>query len=146
MEFQSDEMTSYLHRPTGRVIVVSNEAMRAAEQGDGVETWVEQAELADARRILAGGHDYLPLPDRYEIDEYRMMERFAARIPDASRRDEVLDAVQRRGAFRNFKDTVKRLGLADEWYRYRDGAYEDVARAWCDAHDIPLDPSAVADA
>ena len=68
MDFQSDEMTSYLHRPTGRVL------------------WVT-------------------------------------------------------GAFRRFKDTVHRLGLADAWYASRERGYSDVARNWCEANDIPLDSS-----
>jgi len=34
MDMQSDEMTTYVHRPTGRVITVSDEAMQAAEDGD----------------------------------------------------------------------------------------------------------------
>src|SRR5882724_2895320 len=75
MEFQSDEMTAYLHRPTGRVILVSDEALLAAEEGAGAEAGLEELESADARGILKSGDDYLPLPDRFEIDEYRMMER-----------------------------------------------------------------------
>lgn len=121
MDFQSDEMTAYLHRPTGRVITVSDEAIRAAEHGD--DGFVEPLELADARGILARGEDYLPLPDRFEIDEYRMMERFAAGMADPSAREEVLSVLHGRGAFRRFKDAVRRIGLADEWYADRDRGY-----------------------
>ena len=34
MEMQSDEMHSYLHRPSGRVITISDEALEAAENDD----------------------------------------------------------------------------------------------------------------
>ena len=137
MDFQSDEMTAYLHRPTGRVITVSDEAIRAAEQGD--DSFVEPFELADARGILARGEDYLSLPDRFEIDEYRMMERFAAGIADPSAREEVLRVLHGRGAFRRFKDAVRRFGLADKWYAYRDRGYQEVARDWCEEHGIVVD-------
>jgi hypothetical protein len=140
MESQSDEMTAYLHRLTGRVIMVSDEAMRAAEGGN--EGLVEEFELADARGLLASGEDYLPLPDRFEIDEYRMMERFAAGIADPSARDEALSSLHGRGAFRRFKDAVRRFGLADEWYAHRDRGYEEVARAWCEEHGIVVDSPA----
>ena len=140
MDFQLDEITAYLHRPTGRVVTVSDEAIRAAEQGD--DSFVEPLELADARGILARGEDYLPLPDRFEIDEYRMMERFAAGMADPSAREEVLSVLHGRGAFRRFKDAVRRIGLADEWYAYRNRGYEEVARAWCEEHGIVLDSSA----
>jgi hypothetical protein len=142
MEFQSDEVTAYLHRPTGRVISVSDEALQAAEEGAGTEAGVEEFELADAQGILEAGDDYLPLPDRFEIDEYRMMERFAAGVADQAVRAELGDALRGRSAFRRFKDAVRRFGLAEEWYRYRDRGYEDVARAWCEAHGLVVDPPA----
>jgi len=28
-------------------------------------------------------------------------------------------------------------GMAEEWYRYRDEALWEIARAWCEARDIP---------
>ena len=141
MGFQSDEMTSYLHRPTGRVVIVSDEAIHAAEAGG--QDYYEPHELADAQGLLANEDDYLPLPDRFEIDEYRMMERFAAGLADPALRDGVLYALGGgRGVFRRFKDAVHSAGLADEWYAYRDRSYEEVARAWCEAHGIELEPPA----
>jgi Uncharacterised protein family (UPF0158) len=142
MEFQSDEVTAYLHRPTSRVLSVSDEALQAAEEGAGAEAGVEEFELADARGILEARDDYLPLPDRFEINEYRMMERFAAGVADQAVRAELGDALRGRSAFRRFKDAVRRFGLAEEWYRYRDRGYEDVARAWCEAHGLVVDPPA----
>jgi hypothetical protein len=143
MEFQSDEFSAHLHRPTGRVIMISDEALRAAEEGlEGEDAGVEEVELVDARAILAGGDDYLSLPDRFDIDEYRMMERFAAGIADPAAQEEALSALCGTGAFRRFKDAVRRLGLADEWYVWRDRGYEETARAWCNTHGIALAPPA----
>lgn len=136
MEMQSDEMTSYLHRPTGRVITISDEAFTAADEDD--EEYDVPEELAEARDILAHEADYVALPDRFEIHEYRMMERFALGIADPEPRDQVGYALQGRGAFRRFKDAILRLGLAEEWYAYRNDAYETVARDWCDENGIEL--------
>jgi hypothetical protein len=141
MEFQSDEISAYLHRPTGRVIAVSEEALHTAEEGTGADD-LEEIELADARRILEGGDDYLALPDRFEIDEYRMMDRFAAGIVDPGARAELADLLRGRGAFRRFKDGVRQLGLAEEWYSFRDRGYEEVAWAWCEEHGIIVEPPA----
>ena len=141
---QSDELQSYLHRPTGRVMTISEEALAAAENDD--EEWVSPEELADARLILAAGDEYLALPDRFEIDEYRMMERFARSLTEASARDATLSALHGRGAFRYFKDTVHRLDLAKSWYAYRDASYREVARDWCDAYGVEFDDSVPPDA
>jgi hypothetical protein len=140
MEFQSDEMTAYLHRPTGRVLTVSDEAFTAAEGDD--DDWVEPEELSEAKNILAAGDEYVALPDRFEIDEYGMMQRFAGSILYAQQQDELSAALRGSGAFRRFKDTIHRLRLADEWYAFRDRSYEEVARAWCEAHNITLDTRA----
>jgi hypothetical protein len=138
MELQSDELTAYLHGPTGRVIAVSDEAIASAEEGLGGLAGVDELELADARGVLSGGEDYVQLPDRFEIDEYRMMEHFAVGVADPLSRGELQYALHGRGAFRRFKDAVRRHGLAAEWYDYRDRSYEEVARAWCEEHNIVL--------
>lgn len=139
MELQSDELTAYLHRPTSRVIAISDEALASAEEGPEGVAGVDELELDDARGVLSGGDDYVQLPDRFEIDEYRMMERFAAGVADPLPRAELGDALHGRGAFRRFKDAVRRHGLAAEWYGYRDRSYEDVARAWCEEHQIVVE-------
>jgi hypothetical protein len=139
MEFQSDEMTAYLHRPTGHVVTVSQEAFDAAEHDD--QDWVTPEELAEARRILDREDEYLALPDRFEIDEFRMMERFAVSRQYPHLGDDLLAGLHGRGAFRRFKDAVHRLQLAEEWYAFREHSYEEVARAWCDANGIDIDSS-----
>lgn len=139
MEMQFDETHSFLHRPSGRVVTVSDEALEAAENGDD-DLGASEEELADARQIISAEDEYLALPDRFEIDEYRMMERFARGLGGAER-DATLRALAGRGAFRHFKDTVHQLGLAKTWYAFRDECYRDVARSWCEAHDIEYDSS-----
>jgi len=139
LEMQSDDMHSFLHRPTGRVVTVSDEALAAAEDDD--EEWVTAEELADARRIVTAADEYLALPDRFDIDEYRIMERFARNIVDDRARDDALTALRGRGAFRYFKDTVYRLGLIKSWYAFRDECYREVARAWCETHGVEYDDS-----
>jgi hypothetical protein len=138
MEMQSDELHSFVHRPSGRVVTVSGEALAAAENDD--TDWVTPEELAEARQILSAQEDYLALPDRFEIDEYHMMERFAHGLGTAER-DAALRALRGRGAFRYFKDTMHQLGLAKSWYAFRDESFREVARAWCEGHGLAHDSS-----
>jgi hypothetical protein len=137
MQFQSDEMSAYLNVRTGQVVPVSRDDLMAAEFGDtdaALTDW--EAEAAEVARGVLAGKDYLALPDRFEIDEYRMMERFANGLTDAAASARLRRAIQGRGAFRYFKDSVQDLGLAQDWYAYRDGAYEELAIAWCKANSI----------
>ena len=133
MELQSDEMHGYLHRPTGRALVISDEALAAAENDD--RNWVSPEELEEARAILASKDEYLEVPDRFEINEYRMMEGFAGTLEDHEQ-GAAFDALRGRGAFRRFKDTMHRLGKIDAWYAYRNDCYRRVAIEWCEANGI----------
>jgi hypothetical protein len=137
MELQNDEITAYLHRPTGRVVMVGFEDAWAVDFGDG--EMMDGEQLAEARKIAAGSDEYLALPDRFEINEYRMMERFSLRIDDERTKDLVLVSLHGSGAFRRFKDAMHLLGLADSWYSYRNDAYAEVARDWCEVNGIEHD-------
>jgi hypothetical protein len=43
-----------------------------------------------------------------------------------------------RTQIRYFKDTVRRLGIQQDWYRFRDEAFKEIARDWLLARDIPF--------
>jgi hypothetical protein len=137
MDFQSDEQSSFLNLTTGEVVSVTDEELRAAEHDAPLEDfpdWQHDA-IRVAGEILETDH-YLPLPDRFEINEYQIMERFCLSVEDDDLRDDLYDAIRGRGAFRRFKDRVQVYGVAEDWYRYRDAALREIAIAWCEAHDI----------
>jgi hypothetical protein len=137
MDFQSDERSAYLNLITGEVVSVTDEELRAAENDAPLEDfpeWQHDA-IRMAGEIVATDH-YLPLPDRFEINEYRIMERFSLSIDDEDMQDDLCDAIRGRGAFRRFKDKIHWYGIAEEWYRYRDAALREIAVAWCEAHGI----------
>ena len=143
MDMQFDEMTTSLHRPTGQLVVVTSEAPRVAEDGDdpGDHAWLAPEEVEAARELAEGSDDHVVLPDRVEMDEYRMMARFVRGVDDADARHDLERAIRGKGAFRYFKDTVHRLGLADAWYAHRGRGYEEVARAWCEVNGIEFEES-----
>ena len=137
MDFQSDERSSFLNLTTGEVVAITDEELRAAENDAPLEDfpeWQHDA-IRIAKDIVATDH-YLPLPDRFEINAYRMMERFCLSVDDDDLRDDLCDAIRGRGAFRRFKDRMQLYGMAEEWYRYRDAALRELAIAWCEAHGI----------
>ena len=45
-------------------------------------------------------------------------------------------AVHGSGAFRRFKDTIRRLDIEEEWYRFHAAALEVIAKEWLEAHGI----------
>ena len=137
MEMASDEATSYINRKTGEVIALTDEVVALAEEPDEAAEAAEwQKELLPKAREVAASEDFIPLPGKFEIHEWSIMERFARSLTDNTVSDELNAAVHGRGAFRRFKDAVHRLGIADEWYRFREAALEEIAIEFLEAHGI----------
>jgi hypothetical protein len=83
MDFQSDEQSSFLNLTTGEVVSITDEELRAAENDEPLEDfpeWQHDA-IRIAKDIVETDH-YVPLPDRFEIHEYQIMERFCLSIDD----------------------------------------------------------------
>jgi hypothetical protein len=108
----------------------SPEELRAAENNAPLEDFPEwqHVQIRIAREMLEMDH-YLPLPDRFEVNEYRIMERFCHSVDDDDMRDDLCDAIRGRGAFKRFKDSIQAYGIAEAWYRYRDAALREIAMA-----------------
>ena len=137
MELQSEEAGHFLNRKTGEVILITDEEFQAAENDqplEGFPDW-QQENILVAREILAEDH-YIPLPSRYDIDEYSIMERFCLSIEDDKLQNILFNAIKGRGAFRRFKDNIHRYGLAEDWYKYQDKEIKQQAIDWCEAHGI----------
>ena len=141
IESQSDENTSFLNKATGEVVVISDYEMRAAEENDPIEDFPEweQDQVRIAREILAETGDYVPLPTKFDIDEYGMMERFCLSVDDPKLSNVLSGLISGSGAFRRFKDAIRRHGLEDDWYAYRSQALKEIAIDWCSENSIDWD-------
>jgi hypothetical protein len=141
LESQSDESSSFLDMKTGEVILMTDYAMRAAEENEPLEDvpdW-ERELVATAREILAETGQYLQLPTKYDLDEYSIMENFCMSLEKKQIGDILYDLISGSGAFRRFKDAVYKYGVEDEWYRYRDNAIKEFAVEWCQQNNIEFD-------
>jgi hypothetical protein len=145
LEMQGDETHAYLDRQTGEVVVLSDEELRAAEDGDDLSDYPEwqRGNIEQARAVQADGAGrFISLPDKLGVNEWDMMRDFALSVEDETASDALCNAIQGRGAFRYFKDQVRERGLADQWYEFRDGRYRQIALDWCEEHGLEPDTSA----
>ncbi len=150
LQILPNEATSYLNIETGKIITVTDDDVAMAEMESEFEEEMEEAiddtggEVLDleaeyyeeVKRILAGDADYLKLPSRFDIHEYEIMERFCLSVPDGKLSDVLLGKIRGSGAFRRFKDTIYQYGIEDNWFKYRDEAYKEIAIAWLESKGI----------
>lgn len=85
--------------------------------------------------------DYLALPDRFDINDYHIMEMFVDSLPTGDEQDQLVTAIHGRGAFRSFRETIARFGIEQKWYDYRWDALTEQAIDWLRFYDIPYDES-----
>ena len=69
---------------------------------------------------------------------YDAMVAFIQELPRGEIRNRLEEAIQGKGAFSHFRDTVESAGLLERWYGFRDGFFEDAAREWCEDNDVPI--------
>jgi hypothetical protein len=138
IDLPSNDWKSYLNPKTGEIVTVTDADRQLADDQDldehDLPEW-QRDSLPKVRAALESG-DYLALPDKYEVHEWAIMERFSNNQVRATWRDELLGAIHGAGAFRSFRSAIRRLGIEDDWFRYRQSEFEEIAKAWLEAHDI----------
>jgi hypothetical protein len=141
MQFQSDESSSYLNIKTGEVILMTDYAMRAAEDDEPLEDVPDwERELVEiAREIINETGEYISLPTKFDIDEYSIMENFCMSLDKQEIGDILCDLISGSGAFRRFKDAIYKYGVENEWYTYRDNAMKELAIEWCRENNIEFE-------
>jgi hypothetical protein len=133
MDLCPEESTSYWSKKAGKVVLISDEMMEAAEEGTPLEDypdWMREP-ITIAGDILKHEADYVALPSPEEIDEYRMMERFCSVQKDPRMAGTLLQDIKGRGAFGRFKNRVQELGLERAWDKFKDEVLKKIAIKWC---------------
>lgn len=136
IESQSNEGEAYLNPETGEIVQVSEDDRALVEEGVADEDLLEwQREAMPKIREALESDKFLALPDRFEVHEWSIMERFSHEQNERARKA-LLSAIHGSGAFRHFRSAVERLGLLDAWYRYREEAIQQIARDWLEEHKL----------
>jgi hypothetical protein len=141
IDFDSDMSESFLNTKTKQVCLFSYEELRAAENDEDISDsadWYCEA-VASAKHYLETPDDYLPLPEKYDFNEYRIMEKFISRVIISKQSEMLSQSIKGRGAFRRFKTMLERLGLLDEWYKYRGQKLREFVEFWCKENEIDFE-------
>lgn len=79
------------------------------------------------------------LPTRYDINEYEMMIDFTETVEDDRLQNQLYISLDGSGAFRRFKDTCINFDIINEWYKFRDDKYKEIAINWCKENNIKFE-------
>lgn len=139
LDMQNDEIFHYLDRNTGEIVMISREESWAVESGAAIEEYPDwQQETIEVARAIVEDEagQYLELPTQFDVNEYAIMEKFCLSLSDAEISNEMYYAIKGSGAFRRFKDKIHQYRIAEDWYKYRDREFEEIARTWCEENKV----------
>jgi hypothetical protein len=137
MDVHSDQHHAYLNKRTGELVTIGDEEIDIIENGENIEDYPEwQREAIRKTQEVLDSDEYLPLPSKFDIHEYAIMERFCRSRDDREVRERLLYCIDGTGAFRLFKDAIREFGIVDDWFSFRESALEEIAIEWLDANGI----------
>src|SRR5260370_12463342 len=138
LEMQFDESSAFLDLDTGQVETVSHALLREAEESGDEEpdlpTW-QKHEWEIAKRIVSTDR-FQELPTKFEVQEWAIMQDFSHSVESDSIREDLLHGIHGPGAFRNFKDTLRRHAIESVWVAFRREALTQIALSWCEENQI----------
>jgi uncharacterized protein UPF0158 len=139
LEMPLDEYYCGFDLDAGEVVAVSESLLSAAEEPDAEEPdlpdW-QKEEWEITKRLVASEDRFVPLPSKFDVHEWGIMEEFSRSVESDSIRADLSRAIHGGGAFRHFKETVRRLGIEEAWFAFREEALREIARDWCEEHQI----------
>lgn len=141
VDFDSDMSESYLNKRTGDVCTFADEELQAAEENSDLSDspeWYREA-VNRAKQYIENQDDYLPLPEKYDFNEYRIMEKFISGIPIEEQSDILFQAIKGKGAFNRFKITLERFALVDQWYEFKEKKLREFVEYWCKENEIEFE-------
>ena len=123
LDFTNDEI-EYYYNPDNSEIFMSN-------IGDFEDLTEDELDELFEKSIM--------LPTRYDINEYEMMEDFTETIEDIRLKNQLYISLNGSGAFRRFKDTCINFDIINDWYKFRDERYKELAINWCKENNIEFE-------
>ncbi len=134
-----DNHHAFLDLETGEITSMNDKQRALVEDGVG-DTPLEDWQLRFRNRLRSG--EIVELPGKFEHKEYSVVESFCETIREKKQRDKLLKAIRGKRAFRDFNRLIGKYGLTERWKGFRVRAFEQLAIAWLDEHDIAYDKAA----
>ncbi|MCD7951265.1 MAG: UPF0158 family protein [Erysipelotrichaceae bacterium] len=119
LDMAMDEFNQFLNVKTGEIVTIAEDSAFRVDEDEELMLEIEES------------GDYYSLPDQHDLDEWHVMEDFAYSLDNKEYANELLNRLNRRKAYRNFKDAINYYGIAQDYYQFRDKAYIKKAIDWC---------------
>jgi hypothetical protein len=129
-EDSSCEHRSYLDLKTGEIIRIFDDFMDNEEREE-LDEIVEEG----------FGERYITIPNAESYEGYQDMEDFIETVKEVKLREKLCNAINRKGAFRRFKDVLNSYPKDRErWFRFKDEKVMERVNEWLEDEEIEIIP------
>lgn len=134
-----DKHAYYLDKRSGEIILVTDDDIVTAENEELIleSPECQQESIADAREVLNDSENLLPLPDKFEIHQCRIMEEFCLALANRHVGSELHRLIKGSGAFRRFRNAIREREIEQDWYYFKRSALEQIAIEWLEKNGLP---------
>jgi hypothetical protein len=140
LEMADDSISTYLDVETGEVHSITEEEFDLAEDAqtamEDLPNWQREAVMLARSIQKQEGKRYMALPDKFDVHEWAMMDRFSMTMRDAQMRNDFHGGIRGAGAFRLFKHLLTEYNLWDAWNRFKQVELRQMAIEWCKENGI----------
>jgi hypothetical protein len=114
---------SFVDVHTGRIVTLfEGENFSDVEDEDLEGDWIPE--------------HYASLPGKDELNEYEMMETFCYSNTNVKIQEDLLNAIQGKGAFGRFKTAIHCHNIENKWYKFREEHLKEIAIEFCEHHGL----------
>jgi hypothetical protein len=143
LEISFDTGNSYLNKTTGELHYISDDIFGYLDGADEGETFEDLADwerdLVAVAKEINETDNYVQLPSKYELNEYRIMERFCLSLDDEQLRDKMYYSIKGSGAFQRFRDNIHMHGIEKDWFEFRKQWLHTIATEWCESNELEFE-------
>lgn len=113
----------FMNMHTGRIVTLfEGEDFTDVEDEDFEDDWIPE--------------HYVSLPEKDELNEYEMMEAFCCSIKNEKIQEDLLCAIQGKGAFGRFKTAIHCHNIENKWYKFREEYLKEIAMEFCERYGL----------
>ena len=138
MLVQSNEISAMLNLETGKIEIITETMVDDSDfflaDEEEPDNYDEEMDLIN--HMDKNPEEYIPLPSQFDIHEYNIMEEFIRSLGDAKKAVKMWRLIKGGGAFRKFKDGIRKFSIEKQWYMFRDLRYKEIAIQWCERNQL----------
>lgn len=132
IEFEGEFLKHYYNKETGVIIYVEDESTSKYKAKDiknieNFEEW-ERELIISLNHLKENPEEYIQLPNKDEINEENMMIQFLKSLDNDTKGKDIDE--------NSIRKYIESIGKLSEWYDYIENAEYNIAKEWCEKHNI----------